>query len=68
MEISCFNEPVNGKIGVSVDYHYDDGTHGHSATVNVWIEETDSRKEIERRALAAAKEFLERAIQAHDQL
>lgn len=36
------------------------------ADVTVWIPETDSRKELERRAREAAKTFLQRALSAHD--
>jgi hypothetical protein len=65
MEISILKAPVNGKLEVSVRYYDQIEELGHSATLTVWVQETDSRKELEARAREAAHAFLQRCVSAH---
>ncbi|MDR3370901.1 hypothetical protein [Rhodoferax sp.] len=65
MEISVLKPAVDGKLEVSVRYYEQIDGLGHNATLTVWVPETDSRSELEKRARLAAESFLKQCLLAH---
>jgi|GEM_PF-2873948 len=65
MEIQIGPKTVDGKIMVIVNYYETIDECGQSASVEVWVDYSDSRSEIKSRAKVAAQEFLDRALTAH---
>lgn len=64
MEISVFQEPVDGMLNINVSlYEYTD-EKGKSIEVSVWVPDSDSRAEIAKQARSAALKQLKRAIAA----
>lgn len=68
MEIFVNGDVLKGeKVEVTVNYYV--LVDGQSSSVNLttWIDnDTDSREEIKRRSVVAARKLLAAAIQAHD--
>lgn len=65
MEITILKAPVDGKLEVAIRYYEEIDQLGHSAALTVWVQETDSRTELNLRAMDAAAAFLKRCIAAH---
>jgi len=64
MEISVFQEPVDGMLNVNVTlYEYTDDK-GKTVDVSVWVPDSDSRSKIAKQARSAALEQLKRAVSA----
>lgn len=49
------------KVYTTVEFWESTDIHPARATIGVWIENTDSRSELQARAVAAARAFLKRA-------
>jgi hypothetical protein len=65
MNIEILKPPVNGMLEVGIRYYEQIDGLGHSANLTVWVQETDSRRELEQRARKAAAAFLARCESAH---
>lgn len=65
MNIEILRPSVDGMLEVGVRYYEQISGLGHTATLSVWVEETDSRRELEQRVRAAAEAFLKRCLLAH---
>jgi len=64
MEISIFQESVDGMLNVNVSlYEYTDDK-GKTVEANVWVPDSDSRAEIAKQARSAALKQLKRAVAA----
>jgi len=66
MEITIGPSHPEGMVPVTVDYYEQIDDLGYSARVEVFVPDSDSRSEIRATAMVAARDFLERAIAAHD--
>lgn len=64
MEITIMRAPINGMLSVQVSYKEVIDGFAHSGELSLWVAESDSRKEIERRARVAAADFLARCLKA----
>lgn len=65
MNIEILRPSVNGMIEASVCYSEQINGLGYTAKLTIWVQETDSRQELEKRARAAASDFLQRCLSAH---
>ena len=68
MDIKIGDEPVDGKVHISIRYDEMIDDLGYSAQVDVWVPASDSISEIHERAYEEAKKFLQRALSAHSSL
>ena len=68
MDIKIGEEPIDGKVHISIHYHEMIDSLGYSAQVEVWVPASDSISEIHERAHEEAKKFLRRALSAHSSL
>ena len=66
MEINIGPKAIDGKIEVAVKYRDDMDGFGQTATLTVWVEDTDSRTTIDSRARSAARAFLAHCLAAHE--
>lgn len=56
----------DGMREVVLRFYMDDGRHGHSAEVNVWIHGSDSVSQMQMAAVRESRAFLSHALSALD--
>lgn len=66
MEITVGYRPVDGIQEIRVHYYELIDGKGWSADLSVWVPWDDSWSRTEKIAAAAARDFLSRALSAHD--
>ncbi|MGV7196536.1 hypothetical protein [Xanthomonas axonopodis] len=64
MEIDIGRQPIDGKMNVSVSLYNVIDQKGFSIDMSVWVEDSDSRKELHERARNAAISQLKLALSA----
>lgn len=64
MEVTIGKQPINGKMNVIVSLHEEIDGKGFDIDLSIWVDDSDSRAELSKRARNVATSQLKHALLA----